>query len=968
MIKNKAYYLLLIALVVAFGGLFSCANDDLSQEIKSVPSEGFMKLQLSLPDYQMPDIIDKRTGTRAMDDKAENTIKTDQLQVLVFSEEATDTTYYYKAPVVDGSLQIDPSDPSKATVTIKMVKTDTPETKKVSMIVIANHDLAGVTLTEGVSRKEEVVKNLQYLMPASNGKWNASTGNSTSLPMWGEIKGVKVSEQNMIAPELILYRALARVDVGLAFKTTGGSITEEAEGIAGFKISDVKVYRTFNKGYLAPLSASPKPGEIGYEPSVPGDATRRADNAPVSFGPFTQTNSYVREIYIPEANLPGTPSNDNMHCIVVGGYYDGVRSYYRLDFAEDTDRDTRVYMPILRNHRYIFNIKNVSGVGFETPEDALRSVSSGTIDYELIVWDETIHEMHIQGKHYFGLDNREITLNAKRTAEMPANRFDIKYQTNYPITNTDKITFEWENPANPLDPSVSSLFEAETIAGGAKGIIRIKALTNNESKATLSDVLRVRVGSFLIKVVVNQENMNLKYNLDCSSVKVLGTYRPGYNLSPNTHKIQLTFIAEDPSIIGSAYEIHTEEIYGIKFQASGNVTAMTQTVQLTGTGKLETPIDARTAPFTVNIVSNSGSGSHCEATIYPVISKMRVLSIANDNATYRYDISIPSGGAYSILKSQNNFGSNENSLVKIESLDIIQGRNGGGLQYLKPLSADSYKWLRDGMEVTEDGVTRKYLADILYVGHDGLYNMSTSEVQTLLTYMKNGGVIVMFNEGGDPSGGSQGDGIAGPQRIFKGLFPTANIHLGRAGTNAVIPFAGNAIYKTGTDTEWNEFMYKLQNDPILNGPFGDIRDKHWGEDASWATAINTSAFPRKSGSNEISDDISIYSYVADFSSAHINNSKEYASGFKYETDQNSSNLVSFVFFGDGGFISTNNNSTAIVPCPFWWNPTTLMPVAKPNYNGTGIPVYNSQAFCNIMAWAVQRSADLFHKREAAMGR
>ena len=969
-VKEYSCYLLLLVLVVASGSLFSCVSNEYEQgAIKPVPSEGYMKLQINMPDYRTPDAADKKAGTKAMDDIAENTIKIDQLQILVFKENANDTTFYYQAPVVDGSLQVNAVDPSKATVTIKLVKSETPDTKTFSLMMIANRDLAGITLTEGVTRKEDILQSQKYAMPAT-GKWNASTGSSEPFPMWGEIVGVKISEQEVAAQEIILYRALARIDVGVGFKIVDNNITEEAEGLDHFKITQVNVYRTYDKGYTTPSASIPKPGQTGYSPSIPGDAVRRADNEPLAFGPFAGANSYIREIYVPEAKLPDSPSNDNMHCIVVGGLYNGTQSYYRLDFAEDEDKDTRVYLPILRNHRYIFNILNVNGIGFDTPEDALKSSAGGSLEYEVIVWDETIHEMHVQGKYYFGLDNKEISLQAIKTSDKTTNFFDLKYQTNYPATDADGIGFVWENPADPSDPSVSPLFEAKWVEKGDKGTIRIVALTTNETNVVLSDVLQVKLGSFRIKVIVNQEYVNFKYTIDCASVVVSGTYKPGYNLDPTKHQIKLGITAEDVSINGSKYVIETEPINGIVFKAEGifNVTATNLTVEdiiLEGEGKLETPLDARTAPFTVKIVSNSSSGSYCEATITPVIAKMRILTIAN-NAEYGYDLAKVGSGGNKVMTSPNNFGPNDNSIVKIEGLEFIRGYVG-----LSILGQTATDWLQNGASVLdEDGVTRKYLADILYVGHDGLYGMSDSDAQLLMTYMKNGGVIVMFNEGAKPVNGTQQLIYAGPLRMMRALFPSATIRLSSAGTNAVIPFVGNDLYKTGTEEEWSEFMYKLQADQVLYGPFGDLRNKQWGEDASHAVAVNASAFPTKieNGQTEIIDDISIYSYVTDLKPSSPSLSKEYVTGFKYETDENASNLVSLVFFGDGGFISSNNNSTGTLHSPFWWNPTTYFPVARPNYNGSGKGVYNSQTLCNIMTWAIQRSGELYHKREAAMGR
>lgn len=148
----------------------------------------------------------------------------------------------------------------------------------------------------------------------------------------------------------------------------------------------------------------------------------------------------------------------------------------------------------------------------------------------------------------------------------------------------------------------------------------------------------------------------------------------------------------------------------------------------------------------------------------------------------------------------------------------------------------------------------------------------------------------------------------------------------------------------------------------MNGPFGDLRDKQWGEDASLAVAIGPASL------FENDPNVTIYSYGQSLQQAQNNVVKTMVGAFKYETDKDASEPISLVYFGDGGFVSSGLNATLHKPgglCPFWWDTSTFFPVSKPNY-GSGADVYNSQAFCNILAWAVNRSIELQAKRNAAM--
>lgn len=54
-------------------------------------------------------------------------------------------------------------------------------------------------------------------------------------------------------------------------------------------------------------------------------------------------------------------------CIVVGGYYDGASelSYYRIDFNPGVEGHP--FGQVLRNHKYVFRIKKVTGTGGVMP-------------------------------------------------------------------------------------------------------------------------------------------------------------------------------------------------------------------------------------------------------------------------------------------------------------------------------------------------------------------------------------------------------------------------------------------------------------------------------------------------------------------------------------------------------------------------------------------------------------------------
>lgn len=109
--------------------------------------------------------------------------------------------------------------------------------------------MESLILDESVS-VEDIKSALTYSQP---GKWNVDARDYTPFPMWGETDEMVISE-TMDMPTVRLYRALARIDIGLNFNMIDGKLTEDAHGIPEFKIKEVYVCRTNKSGYIAPLA------------------------------------------------------------------------------------------------------------------------------------------------------------------------------------------------------------------------------------------------------------------------------------------------------------------------------------------------------------------------------------------------------------------------------------------------------------------------------------------------------------------------------------------------------------------------------------------------------------------------------------------------------------------------------------------------------------------------------------------
>lgn len=919
------------SLFVILWGLSSCIAENLSGD----PAEklgvkvGYMKIELNLPEFYAP--ATKGAETKSMDDRAESAITKESLSVLVFKHDGDKQEFYYLAPI--SALEPIEGEPHKAMATIKLVKS-TNETELFDLVIIANHIIDESILIEGAGL-ETILKELEYSMP-TDGKWNASSDHSTPFPMYGRKNNVEVVE-NMEAPKISLYRALARIDVGLNFNTEPhptdskeeDTYFEEATGLNNFKLKEVLVYRTNNKGYVQVLDNVLEGEELIT--NVPDDAER--NKTPLYYtlnADQMATNAFIREIYVPETDA--SEEADNAHCVVIGGLFtdasgNTTESYYRLDFAERDSQSVIESLAVFRNHRYVFNIRSIKNAGSPTSTDALNNgfnPSTNDFMYDVIVWDESIHEMQVHGKYFFGLDNREVTFEAKSSEIDPDNMFVLSYQTNYPVTEKDGISFEWESVKSGEEQKFEAFWD------NATNSISLKALETNETNEILTDILYVTLDNFIVPVEINQKFINFCYTIDCSTVRVYGTYRPGHLLKEDEHYIKLSITAEDISINGSQYIIETEPSNGIVFKTSGifdfEGDNLTKEITLVGSGLLDTPIEERNEAFSAIIRSNSSSGSYCEVTIHPVVAKINVLSIGS-NSSYGYNIANEFSNSGKVLNEKKNFGPYDYSIVKVEGFNFIHG----GTTASPTFTTEAEMWL------TGEG-NEGVIADIFFIAYSSSYGPKTYQI--ISDYLKNGGVVIVFSENNSL------------EPLMQMLFNSPDLQMHKP-ICTVLPFIGHDVYKElyinpdpdGPNSQtWDEFYASLEDDPILNGPFGDIRNKSWGEDASVPCTVGP--LPN------IGSELTIYSYGHSLkSSGRLDVINDHASFFRYESD-----TYNLIFIGDGGFASQSGSSGSITStsiCPFLYD-ADFFPIPKV-YSG-GHEVYNSQAFCNIFSWAITRSS------------
>lgn len=173
--------------------------------------------------------------------------------------------------------------------------------------------------------------------------------------------------------------------------------------------------------------------------------------------------------------------------------------------------------------------------------------------------------------------------------------------------------------------------------------------------------------------------------------------------------------------------------------------------------------------------------------------------------------------------------------------------------------------------------------DIIVIGY--AYHTTADDNTALVNFLNSGGVVLAFTEGGF---------VADAAMI-----------------NAI---CGSSITVSGTGAGGSVYRFENVDNPLLNGPFGDIRNLYWGEDASVTSRVNN--IPAGATALSASNTAFVYN--------------------------------NFVWVGDAGFLAGNSTDVSAVAFPSKFG-TNGVPIAKPNYSQ---PVYNSVFYANALAWAI----------------
>lgn len=364
----------LMAILVIIFLCISC-TDNAELPVKPDKNEGTENVLIELA-VTVPAVT--YTRTRGIVRTIDHETLINEIQILVFEE----GKYKYRVP----GLSIN-NTASTITFTALLKSGDIP----MKLLILANATDVVVADEPVVGDSEEMIKK----------KMNRKFDYLTSVfPMSGEYELPEGLKPTGTGTGLKMLRSIARVDV-------------TATEVANFRMTGVKAYRANN--YLQVIPDETGVSKVTF-PSVPEGSDRNVDSSifPVS---SENWNNFSARLYLSETWSPEPADQvDKATCIVVEGYYadSNTPSYYRMDF--DPDNNHNAFGQVLRNHKYIFNIKKVSAPGWSTPDDAAHNRSSNIVA-EVQAWDDDTMDMYFDGEHHFGISTREVVLKHKTGSE-----------------------------------------------------------------------------------------------------------------------------------------------------------------------------------------------------------------------------------------------------------------------------------------------------------------------------------------------------------------------------------------------------------------------------------------------------------------------------------------------------------------------------------------------------------------------
>jgi hypothetical protein len=471
----------------------SCTNEereDTDPRLTNV-EESEVVLSLRLPGSSLP-------ASRAL--YAEQEYQVSEVDVLVFDGTNNDTYAYSSTAyaITNGDTPTDPNIAAIRTFTVRLRSTEEQNTVDLWVITNAHAKLGNIEV--GATKTQLSAA----LLADEDDGVTQTEATFAPFPMWGTVKSVMISSENGLSNSAVnLTRMVAKIDVALA-------PTVRTENV--FILTSARLYNRQEVGRIVPDEAANTWKEDGLHviaPSLPDTPEKSSGVNEYKEYMTTEGADILNTIYTFEADNTSTYNEDNT-CLVVSGTYGlgAPETYYRVDFIK-TSGDTDTYLDLLRNHRYAVTVQKISGPGFPSWEDALKS-RPVNITANVIEWDEDgMTDVQVDGQYGLSV-SRDLVVFYQGTETI---NILTTWEDGWTI-DTQAVGFpEWLNIVSP-DPETGFVTGAKD-----QTISLVMQAENNDTDETRYGEFYITAGRLQKTIRVEQPVVNLRYVANSASLE-----------------------------------------------------------------------------------------------------------------------------------------------------------------------------------------------------------------------------------------------------------------------------------------------------------------------------------------------------------------------------------------------------------------------------------------------------------------
>lgn len=217
--------------------------------------------------------------------------------------------------------------------------------------------------------------------------YNVDNSTSQTFPMTADIPNFDIKPNNHIgkSERIKLVRAMAKLTLNIS-------------GDGNFNYIGNKIHQIEKQGYLFAQGLNDYTG--------PTSTTSR----------YNETEYNKKKVtYTPERMNTGKDQKtplDTRTYVLIEGTYNGVKSFYRVDFGSRNSSEEMEYKDFKRNTNYLLNV-NIVNYGFATEEEAIDApVNSDIIEVSIV--ESSAYELLVdESGHYLGVSNSVVMIYGK---------------------------------------------------------------------------------------------------------------------------------------------------------------------------------------------------------------------------------------------------------------------------------------------------------------------------------------------------------------------------------------------------------------------------------------------------------------------------------------------------------------------------------------------------------------------------